>query len=391
MQLLPEEEAILAGESGETRQQMMEILVALGKVFSAERLVPIQSAQVSGASYKTIGEAGLEWLSLLDARVSVPTVLNPVGMDRVLWREMGISPDFAKKQEAVISAYARLGVKLECTCTPYYIYQTRFGDHLAWSESSAVAYANSVIGARTNREGGPSALAAAIIGKTPEYGLHRVAERKPQVVVTVEGAAEWDETALYGALGYHAGKSIGDRIPLLRGLRPKRDQLKALGAAMAASGAVALFHVEGITPEARIFGYDLSGLEAITVEPGEIMSLMQEIPVDAVALGCPHCSSEELRKIAGLLEGRRVTVPLFVFAARKVIEATPEAVAAIERSGGRVYADTCMVVSPALEKYGVIMVNSGKAFAYVPNMCGATVRIGTTEGCIDAAAGRPSV
>ncbi|MCU0628990.1 MAG: aconitase X catalytic domain-containing protein [Methanoregulaceae archaeon] len=391
MQLLPAEEAILAGESGETRQQMMEILVALGKVFSAERLVPIKSAQVSGASYKTIGEAGLEWLSLLDARVSVPTVLNPVGMDRVLWREMGISPGFAKKQEAVISAYARLGVKLECTCTPYYIYQTRFGDHLAWSESSAVAYANSVIGARTNREGGPSALAAAIIGKTPEYGLHRVAERKPQVVVTVEGAADWDETALYGALGYHAGKSIGDRIPLLRGLRPKRDQLKALGAAMAASGAVALFHVEGITPEARIFGYDLSGLEAITVEPGEIMSLMQEGPVDAVALGCPHCSSEELRKIAGLLEGSKVTVPLYVFAARKVIEATPDAVAAIERSGGRVYADTCMVVSPALEKYGVIMVNSGKAFAYVPNMCGASVRIGTTEACIEAAAGRPSV
>ncbi|MCE5298336.1 MAG: aconitase X catalytic domain-containing protein [Methanoregulaceae archaeon] len=391
MQLLPAEEAILAGESGETRQQMMEILVALGKVFSAERLVPIKSAQVSGASYKTIGEAGLEWLSLLDARVSVPTVLNPVGMDRVLWREMGISPGFAKKQEAVISAYARLGVKLECTCTPYYIYQTRFGDHLAWSESSAVAYANSVIGARTNREGGPSALAAAIIGKTPEYGLHRVAERKPQVVVTVEGAADWDETALYGAVGYHAGKSIGDRIPLLRGLRPKRDQLKALGAAMAASGAVALFHVEGITPEARIFGYDLSGLEAITVEPGEIMSLMQEGPVDAVALGCPHCSSEELRKIAGLLEGSKVTVPLYVFAARKVIEATPDAVAAIERSGGRVYADTCMVVSPALEKYGVIMVNSGKAFAYVPNMCGASVRIGTTEACIEAAAGRPSV
>jgi hypothetical protein len=309
MQLLPDEEAILAGESGETRQQMMEILVALGKVFSAERLVPIQSAQVSGASYKTIGEAGLEWLSLLDARVSVPTVLNPVGMDRVLWREMEISPDFAKKQEAVIAAYARLGIKLECTCTPYYIYQTRFGDHLAWSESSAVAYANSVIGARTNREGGPSALAAAIIGKTPWYGLHCVAERKPQIVVNVEDAAGWDEPALYGALGYLAGKSIGDRIPLIRGLRPKRDQLKALGAAMAASGAVALFHVEGITPEARIFQYDLSGLESITVEPGEILSLMQKIPADAVALGCPHCSSGELRKIAGLLEGRNVSFP----------------------------------------------------------------------------------
>src|SRR5512139_1209211 len=129
MQLLPEEEAILAGESGETRQQMMEILVALGKVFSAERLVPIRSAQVSGASYKTIGEAGLEWLSLLDARVSVPTILNPVGMNRFLWRDMEISPEFAKKQESVINAYALLGLKLECTCTPYYLIQTRFGDH----------------------------------------------------------------------------------------------------------------------------------------------------------------------------------------------------------------------------------------------------------------------
>ena len=185
MQLRAEAEAILAGESGETRQQMMEILLALGKVFSAERLVPIRSAQVSGASYKTIGKAGLEWLTLLNARVSVPTVLNPVGMDRVRWREMDISRDFAKKQEEVINAYAGLGVKLECTCTPYYIYQTRFGDHLAWSESSAVAYANSVIGARPNREGGPSALAAAIIGKTHEYGVELVEERKPQIVVRI--------------------------------------------------------------------------------------------------------------------------------------------------------------------------------------------------------------
>ncbi|HMZ31118.1 MAG TPA: aconitase X, partial [Methanoregulaceae archaeon] len=119
MHLLAEEEAILAGESGETRQQMMEILVALGKVFSADRLVPIRSAQVSGASYKTIGEAGLEWLSTLDARVSVPTILNPVGMDRVRWREMEIGQAFARKQEDVINAYARLGIKLECTCTPY--------------------------------------------------------------------------------------------------------------------------------------------------------------------------------------------------------------------------------------------------------------------------------
>ncbi len=382
MHLLPEEERVLAGEYGETRQKMMEILTALGKVFGAARLVPIRSAQVSGASYKTIGDAGLEWLSGLDARVSVPTVLNPVGMDRVAWREMGIPPAFAKKQEEVIAAYARLGIRLECTCTPYYIYKTRFGEHLAWSESSAVSYANSVIGARTNREGGPGALAAAIIGKTPEYGLHLVEERRPQVHISVEGEGIPDDGAWFGALGYLAGKIAGNRIPFFTGIRPRRDQLEALGAAVAASGAVALYHVAGITPEARVFSYEIGDIERIPITAGEIASLWKEIPIDAVALGCPHCSPDELSGIATLLAGKRVRIPVYIFAARKVIEGLRETVAIIERSGARVYADTCMVVSPAMEQYGTIMVNSGKAFSYVPDMCGAAVRIGTTEECI---------
>src|SRR5271157_4007734 len=201
MELDREDELVLAGEFGDTPRMMMEILVALGKVFGAEKMVPIRSAQVSGASYKTSGKYGLEWSNNLhDARVAVPTVLNPVGMDRERWREMGISPGFAKKQAEVINAYDRLGVRLECTCTPYYSSITQYGDHIAWSESSAVAYANSVIGARTNREGGPGALAAAIIGKTPYYGLHLIGNRKPGLVITVDGA-EGDDTAWYGALG----------------------------------------------------------------------------------------------------------------------------------------------------------------------------------------------
>jgi predicted aconitase len=387
LQLLPEEERILAGELGETRQKMMEILVALGKVFGAERLVPIRSAQVSGASYKTIGEAGLAWLSELDARVVVPSVLNPVGMDRVHWRDMGISAGFARKQEEVIAAYARLGIRLECTCTPYYLYQTRYGEHLAWSESSAVSYANSVIGARTNREGGPGALAAAIIGKTPAYGLHLINERRPQLVIAIEDSPAWRDTALYGALGYCAGKLAGNRVPLLTGIRPRRDQLKALGAAMAASGAVALYHVAGITPEARVFSYSPDGLEVIPLSVGEVTDLFREQPVDAVALGCPHCSPEELSEIADLLSGKKVKIPVFIFASRKVIESESDAVAVIERSGARVYADTCMVVSPAMERYGAVMVNSGKAFAYVPDMCGAAVRLGTTDECVRTATG----
>jgi len=381
LHLEPAEEKTLAGEHGETRQQMMELLVALGKVFGAERLVPITSAQVSGASYKTIGRYGLEWLQGLEARVSVPTVLNPIGMDRERWREMRISPGFAEKQEEVIAAYQKLGVRLECTCTPYYLNITRYGEHIAWSESSAVVYANSAIGARTNREGGPGALAAAIIGKTPYYGLHLVKNRRPQVVVDAALPAGAG-IAHYGALGYYAGKLVGNRIPLFRGIRPGRDELKALGAAMAATGAVGLFHVEGVTPDSRVFRFDGAGLEVITIGPDEIQLLFREIPVNAVAIGCPHCSPEELGRIAGLLSGRHVTKPLFVFAARGILQSSGSLVATIERSGARVFADTCMVVSPGLEEYPSIMVNSGKAFAYVPDMCGATVRLGTIEECV---------
>jgi predicted aconitase len=385
MYLDPDEERMLAGENGETRQKMLELLVALGKVFGAERLVRIRSAQVSGASYKTIGEYGLAWLSSLDARAVVPAVLNPIGMPRGRWQEMGIDPVFAARQQAVISAYERLGVNLECTCTPYYLHETSFGDHLAWSESSAVSYANSVIGARTNREGGPGALAAALIGKTPCYGLHLSRNRKPEVIIEVKPDEKGWGIARYGALGYYTGKLVGNKIPYFQGISPDYDQLKALGAAMAATGAVALYHVNDVTPEAKKNQFDLSGLEVIGIEPAEIDQLFTDIPVDAVAVGCPHCSPAELFDIARLLKRKKVTKPLYIFAAQGVIEKNMTTVNTIEKSGARVFADTCMVVSPVMERYPAIMVNSGKALAYVPDMCGAVARIGSIEECVAVA------
>ena len=385
MYLDPDEEKMLAGERGETLQKMLELLVALGKVFGAERLVRIRSAQVSGASYKTIGEYGLAWLSSLDARAVVPAVLNPIGMPRGRWQEMGIEPGFAERQQAVIAAYERLGVNLECTCTPYYLHETSFGDHLAWSESSAVSYANSVIGARTNREGGPGALAAALVGKTPCYGLHLDKNRQPTVVIEVKSDEKDWGIARYGALGYHTGKLVGNKIPYFRGITPNPDQMKALGAAMAATGAVALYHVKDVTPEARKNQYNLSGLEVIRIEPSEIDRLFTDIPVDAVAVGCPHCSPAELVDIARLLKGKTVKKPLYVFAAQGVIDDSSMTVNAIEKSGARVFADTCMVVSPVMERYPAIMVNSGKALAYVPDMCGAVARIGSIEECVTVA------
>lgn len=385
MFLEPEEQQILNGEFGETRQQMMELLVGLGTVFGAERLVPIASAQVSGASYKTIGRWGLEWLQGLDARVAVPTVLNPIGMDRDRWREMGVPEEFAGKQEAVIDAYERLGIRLECTCTPYYLSNTHYGEHLAWAESSAVAYANSVIGARTNREGGPGALAAAIVGRTPYYGLHIFKNRQPSIGIAVDDPVAIKDAADYGALGYVAGKIVGNRIPLFSGIRPNRDHLKALGAAMAATGAVALYHVAGITPEARLPTFRADVPETVEIRMAEVREVFSSIEVDAIAVGCPHLSPAEMETLAGLLEGKKVKKPFFVFAARGVIAENRPAVERIERSGARVYADTCVVVSPALDRFDAIMVNSGKALAYVPTMCGAVARIGTMEECVAVA------
>jgi predicted aconitase len=173
--LSEEEQRMFDGEEGEAKRQSMEILVALGRIYEAERMIPITSAQVSGVSYKTIGEAGLEYLEDLvqkGAKTSIPTFLNPAGMDVSQWKEMKIPEDFAKKQIKVLEAYSKMSIMKTCTCAPYFIgIRPKQGEHIAWAESSAVAFANSVLGARTNREGGPSALAAAICGVTPEYGL----------------------------------------------------------------------------------------------------------------------------------------------------------------------------------------------------------------------------
>ena len=383
MHLTREEELIYIGEDGETLRRAMEILVALGDIYGAEKLIPIVSAQIAGVSYRTIGDAGLEWLSDLDAKVKVPSVLNPAGMDLQTWKLMGIDDSFAKGQLAIIEAYRSLGVTLDCTCTPYQIYPdiAKRGDHLAWSESSAVVFANSVIGARTNREGGPSALASAFVGKTPLYGYHLDENRNPTHHVLVESRLKGAD---YGALGFLIGEIVGDGVPAisLEGT-PDRDELKALGAAMAARGAVALFYVDDQIPAA----HDL--VDEITIGAAEIRDLYEEHrpgdDVDVVAVGCPHCSRYELSRLADQLTGKRVRRELLICTARRIRDACPLIVAKIEKSGARVICDTCMVVSPASGQYKRMLVNSGKALTYIPGLCGIKAAFGSTEMCIQAA------
>jgi predicted aconitase len=382
MYLTPEEEKLFNGERGPTYQKAIEILAALGDIYEADRLIPIKSAQIAGVSYKTIGDAGLEWISDLKGKVAVPSILNPAGMDLECWKEMGISEDFAKKQEKIILAYSALDVRIECSCTPYNIFDNLagFGDHVAWSESSAISYANSVIGARTNREGGPSALSAALIGKTPNYGFHLDENRKPAVTIIVE--AELHDSD-YGALGYIVGEMVGDKVPLFKlKSKPSNDELKSLGAAMAASGAVALYHVSGITPEA---GKYETPKEKITIEEGQVKEVYSKGEPDLIAFGCPHSGVSELEKLAQLLNGKKVKKEVWICTSRAIKNKYPELIKRIEKSGAKVFCDTCMVVSPASERFSCMMVNSGKAHKYVPNLCGVKSILGRTEDCIEAA------
>src|SRR5512138_842422 len=217
MHLTYEEQQMLAGEHGRATQKSMEILSALGTIYAAERMVLVASVQIAGVSFDNLGEAGLEFLSEMAAggeQVKVLTTLNPAGMDIENWQALGIDPEFAHNQERVIDAYARMGVLTTCSCTPYLFGNLpHFGEHIAWAESSAVCYANSVLGARTNREGGPSALAAALTGRTPRYGLHLDENRLPTLDVRVHAALR--TTTEWGALGYLLGKRGGGRVALL--------------------------------------------------------------------------------------------------------------------------------------------------------------------------------
>jgi len=269
---------MLEGEHGEVLERSLRLLLRLGEIYNADRLIPVGSVQVAGVSYKSIGDPGLEFLEDLaakGARVRVPTTLNPPGMDLVDWKELGFPEDFAEKQLRIMDAFEKMGIMMTATCTPYLVGNLpRFGEHIAWSESSAVSFANSVIGARTNREGGPSALAAALCGVTPNYGLHLEENRRPNFLVNVN--TELKTNSDFGALGYHVGKIVKDKVPYFQGIKNADvDQLKTLGAAMAASGAVALYHVEGLTPEAKLM--DTSGLETIDVGDRELREAYEKL------------------------------------------------------------------------------------------------------------------
>ena len=391
---------MLEGYCGEAEALAMKLLVAIGDVFDAGRMIKVKSVQVSGISYKTIGEAGVEFLEDFcskGAKAAVETTLNPAGMDLTAWRRMRVPADFARRQLRIISAFKRMRMDITCTCIPYFVgNRPRFGESVAWAESSAICFANSVLGARTNREGGPTALASSITGRTPLYGLHLDENRKPSHVVQVQSELSTDLD--YSLLGYALGRKLGHCVPFIEGtcMRRNLDHLKTMGASMATSGAIALYHIHDVTSESRLIKQsDLHFLERISIGKSELLSAKEELTSAEnprhVCLGCPHCSLEELGKVAKLVHGRRLRRKLWCFTSRKTYEEAEELgyISAIKAAGGVVVRDTCMVVSP-LEKIGVeqILTNSCKAAHYLPSLSNVQASLAPFEECVEFASRR---
>ncbi len=392
MYLTEKEERMLAGEEGYAVKKSMEILVALGGIYGAERLIEVGSVQVAGVSYHNLGDAGLEFLNELakDGRVKVLTTLNPAGMDLENWRNLGITAEFAEKQNLVIDAFRKMGIITSCTCTPYLIGNLpRYGEHVAWSESSAVTFANSVIGARTNREGGPSALAAAFVGKTPCYGLHLDENRAPDVHVHVTVALK--KLSDWGALGYCIGKKAESKTAYITGIKDADvDELKSFCASVVTYGAKPLFYMQGITPSSEKYQ---PPKDKVTVDAKDIEEAYRNIndeavDIDFVCIGCPHCSIKEIAEIAALLKGRKISpnTEFWVATSRtaKQLADTRGYTAVIEKAGGKFACDTCMAVAPLKGRFKAIATTSAKG-CYYSRQNKMLTKMGGLEECIEAA------
>jgi hypothetical protein len=424
MELTNEEHAWFTGGHGPAIQRAMEIVVTLGNIYGAERLIPVQSVQISGVSYRNLGAPGLDFLrrwAAEGAQVQTRTTLNPTAMDMQAWEIQGFDADFAQKQREVVDIFAQMGVgdgHPTPTCTPYYLGGLdgrsacrdvassgdsipTVGTSIAWAESSAVSYANSVLGARTNREGGPGAIAAALTGRTAAYGLHLDAEREPTHHVDVQVPPHTIED--YSALGALVGKTVKNRIPYFTGLplTPDdplwREKLKALGAAMAATGAVALYYVADFPPLPFTDGAPSVGsapfpnntpIAIRDLTPGYAMLNDPNKTVDLVWIGCPHASLMEIERITEAVAGQRLQVPLWITCARPIKEAAIKRGfgATLEAAGGQIFADACMAIAPVRDLgFNTVATTSAKGAFYLRNLAGVAAHFGSLDRCIEAA------
>jgi hypothetical protein len=395
LHLAREEEQMLNGEFGAGAQKAMELLVAIGDAYDAEKMIPISRAHAASSGQ----EGDLYFVELLadgGAKCRVPTSTNPVYDIKYFHRLFDVPKDEAEVARKVMEAYKRVGAILSWSCVPYLSENIPlYGEHVAFSESSATPYVNSVIGAYTNREAAQSALAAGIIGKTPKYGLHIKENRKGTTLIDVSASLrdEFD----YTLLGHYVGKTVGYGIPVLAGIRepPTTEELINFCAMSNTSGAISMFHFPGYTVEASTVKEAFQGdvpKEKITVTDKELRGVYEELQTtsekaDFVQLGCPHYTLKQIGKVAELLNGRKIRedCPLWVCtsATAKLLADKSGYTRTIEKAGGHVVVDTC-IDEPcwAAYKQKVGMTDSPKG-AYYRRF--KEVRVARLQECVEAA------
>ena len=408
MKLTKEEQEMLDGKFGYPVQKSMEILVGLGECYDAERMIPINSVHLAGCNIITAGRAGAAFVKEIadkGGKFVAFTDTNITAHDSQAWQDLGTPEDFVREDEAHIRNLERMGAFLCNTCTPYLLgHVPMMGQHVAWGESSAIIFINSFLGARTNRESGPSTLAAALTGRVPAYGYHLDENRYGDLKIIVN--TELNGITDYGTLGYFAGKMAGIRVPVLVGVPQSVswDEMKMLGASAATSGGVALCHIAGVTPEApteqaafgprkldpsQTFEFGKKELE----ETEATLSQATAKEVDLTVIGCPNCSIGEIREIAGLLAEKKLKsgTELWVLTPRMIRDYAEKMgyLEAIEAAGGRIICEVCTANFPRglLKQRGfkTTATNSAKMVYFISATQDLPSHYGSTSRCIQAA------
>jgi predicted aconitase len=403
MQIDFEEQKMLDGESGPAAAMAMRILSEMGRILAAEKLIPVSSAHIDSCLYH--GVSGVEFaerLVELGGRIKIPSSSNVGALDLLHPEKIRLAGKEREYAKRLMNAYVALGCIPTWTCAPYQAgYRPACGEDIAWAESNAVVFANSVLGARTNRYGDFMDICCAITGRAPFSGLHIPENRFASIEIDTSQLSDSlkRSDAFYAVLGSWLGRTIGSEIAVFSGL-PKDvsdDQLKALGASAASSGGVALFHVAGVTPEAATVAQALNhrpasqtlrlSIDQLLTERDRL-STVDSRDLDVIAVGSPHFSLQEFQKLLKLLDGRQCKIPLIACTSRHVLQQLEQRNYLGRLSDARVelIVDTCVVVTPVFAKQqGVMMTNSGKFAHYSLALTRHEVIFGSLEDCVSSA------
>jgi len=399
---------MLAGDAGASVALAMQVVVSMAEVVHAERLIAVSSAHIDSCLYH--GSVGLDFAERLaegGGRVRVPTTLNVSSLDLLHPEIVRLPRDERDRARRQMDAYVAMGCQPTWTCAPYQLPERpRFGQHIAWAESNAIVFANSVLGARTGRYGDFIDICAALTGRVPLAGLHLDDERRATVVLHVRdvGSEAFGVDEFYALLGTAVGRLAGARVPAISGLPASvtEDQLKALVAAAASSGSVAMCHVVGVTPEAASLAECMATdrpIDEVTLGPAHVRAAWDELTTSrigaelaAVSLGTPHMSIAELERLTPLLAHLEPApgVTLYVSTARHSaaeIEARGWG-PVYRRPGVQLVTDTCTYITPILDvpAGSAVMTNSAKWAWYAPGNLGVQVAFGVLEDCLESAA-----